>query len=161
MKRGKEEKKWVLLYLGVHGWWLSRDKAKWVLWSYEQVLWGFIISFLNSCCGCSVAHGLQQVHAQVHACYISDTIQPSHPLTPSSPYVLNFSQHQEIFWWVSCLHQMTKILEFHFLHQSFQRVFELISLMIDWFDLAAQKTLRSLLQHNSLKKSIIQCSVDF
>ena len=38
----------------------------------------------------------------------------------------------------------------------------LISLRIDWFDLlAVQETLESLLQHHSLKASILQCSVFF
>ena len=32
--------------------------------------------------------------AQVHVHCIGDAIQPSHPLTPSSPSVLNLSQHQ-------------------------------------------------------------------
>ena len=34
----------------------------------------------------------------------------------------------------------------------------LISFRIDWFDLAVQGTLKSLLQHHSLKASILQCS---
>ena len=38
----------------------------------------------------------------------------------------------------------------------------LISFWIDWFDLlAAQGTLKSLLQHHSLKSSILQCSAFF
>jgi len=49
--------------------------------------------------------------AQVHVHYISDAIQPSHPLMPSSPSALNLSQHQGLFQWVICSHQMTKILE--------------------------------------------------
>ena len=43
-------------------------------------------------------------------------------LTPSSS-VLNLYQHQGIFRWVSCLHQMTKILDFQLQHQSFLWVF--------------------------------------
>ena len=35
---------------------------------------------------------------------------------------------------------------------------ELISFRIDWFDLAVQETLKSLLQHHSSKASIHQCS---
>ena len=50
-------------------------------------------------------------------------IQPTHPLMPSSPSSLNLSQHQGLFQWVSCLHQMTKILEFQLQHQSFEQVF--------------------------------------
>ena len=42
---------------------------------------------------------------------------------PSSFSALNLSQHQGLFQWVSCSHQMTKILEFQLQHQSFQRVF--------------------------------------
>ena len=38
---------------------------------------------------------------------------------------------------------------------------ELISFRIDWFDLAVQGTLKSLLQHHSSKASILQCSVFF
>ena len=35
--------------------------------------------------------------AQVHVHCISDAVQPSHPLMPSSPSVLNLSQHQALF----------------------------------------------------------------
>ena len=35
--------------------------------------------------------------AQVHFHFIGDAIQPSHPLTPSSPPTLNLSQHQGLF----------------------------------------------------------------
>ena len=84
---------------------------------------------------------------QVHVYCFDDANQPSHPLTPSSP-ALNLSQHQGLFQWVSCSHQMTKILEFQLQHLSFQRV------KIDWFDLlAVQGTLRSLLQRYSMKAS--------
>ena len=38
---------------------------------------------------------------------------------PSSPSALNLSQHQGLFQWVGCSHQMTKILELQFQHQSF------------------------------------------
>ena len=37
----------------------------------------------------------------------------------------------------------------------------LISFRIDWFDLAVQGTLKSLLQHHNLKKSSLWCSADF
>ena len=37
------------------------------------------------------------VFNQVHVHGISDAIQPSHPLTPSSPPALNLSQHQGLF----------------------------------------------------------------
>ena len=74
--------------------------------------------------GLPVPHYLPKF-AQVHAHYISDAIQPSHSLTPSSPSALNLSQHQGLFQWVICSHQMTKILELQLQHQqqSFQGIF--------------------------------------
>ena len=45
-------------------------------------------------------------------------IQPSHPLTPSSPSALNLFQHQRLFQWVACSYQMTKILKLWY--QSYQ-----------------------------------------
>ena len=65
----------------------------------------------------AVCHYLQEF-AQVHVHCISDGIQPSHILTPSSPSALDLSQHQGFFQWVICSHQITKTLELQ--HQSFQ-----------------------------------------
>ena len=59
--------------------------------------------------GLAVPHHLLEL-AQVHVHCIGDTIQPSQPLTPSSPSALNLSQHQGLFQWVGCLHQVTKIM---------------------------------------------------
>ena len=52
---------------------------------------------------------------------VGDAIQPSHPLSPSSPPALNLSQHQGLFKWVSSSHQVAKVSEFQFQHQSFQK----------------------------------------
>ena len=49
-----------------------------------------------------------------------DTIQQSHPLSSPSPPVLNLSQHQGLFKWVSSSYQVAKVLEFQLQHQSFQ-----------------------------------------
>ena len=46
--------------------------------------------------GLSVPYHLLKF-VQVHVHCISDVIQPSHPLTPSSPSALNLSQHQGLF----------------------------------------------------------------
>ena len=72
--------------------------------------------------GLSVPHHLPKF-AQVHVHCIDDAIQPSHPLTPSSSSAFSLSQHQGLFQWVGCLHQMTKILELQLQHQSLQWVF--------------------------------------
>ena len=105
-------------------------------------------------------HLLKFSHVHVHC--TRDAIQPFHPLMPSYPSILYLSQHQRVFQWIGCSHQMTKILEFQLQHQSFQWIFRLISLKIDWFGLrAVQRTFRSLLQHHSLKPSILWCSAFF
>ena len=38
--------------------------------------------------------------AQTHFHWVSDAIQPYHPLYSPSPPALNLSQHQGLFWWV-------------------------------------------------------------
>ena len=111
--------------------------------------------------GLHVHHQLPEfTQTQVH--WVSDAIQPSHPLSSPSPPAFNLSQHQSLFEWVSSSHQVAKVLEFQLQHQSFKWIFKLISFMIDWFDLlAVQGTLKSLLQHHSSKASVIRSSAFF
>ena len=54
--------------------------------------------------GFLVHHQLPKL-AQTHAHQVSDAIQPSHPLSSPSP-AFNLSQHQGLFQWVNCLHQV-------------------------------------------------------
>ena len=50
--------------------------------------------------------------AQTHVHRVSESIQPSHPLSsPSSP-APNPSQHQGLFQWVNSSHEVAKLLEF-------------------------------------------------
>ena len=58
---------------------------------------------------------------QTHVHWVSDAIQPSHPLPSPSPPTFNPSQHQGLFKWVSSSHQVAKVLEFQLQHHSFQR----------------------------------------
>ena len=60
---------------------------------------------------------------QTHLHWVGDAIQPSHPLLTTSPPVFNLSQAQGLFKWVSCSHQVAKVLEFQLQHQSFQDVY--------------------------------------
>ena len=68
--------------------------------------------------GLPVHHQLQE-STQTHVHWVGDAIQPFNPLLSPSPPVLNLSQHQSLFKWISSWHQVAKVLEFH-LHQSFQ-----------------------------------------
>ena len=49
--------------------------------------------------------------AQTRVHRVSDAIQSSHPLLPSSPPAFNLSQHQGLFQWVSCLMQTSFLLD--------------------------------------------------
>ena len=80
---------------------------------------------------------------QTHIHWVSDAIQPSHPLSPPSPPDFSLSQHQGLFQWVSFLHQVAKVLEFHFNISPSNEHPGLISFRMDWLDLlAVQGTLR-------------------
>ena len=69
--------------------------------------------------------------AQTHIHWVSDAIQPPHPLlSPSSPAFYLF-QHQGLFQWVSSSHQMAKVLELQLQHQSFQWIFR-VDFLRDW-----------------------------
>ena len=98
------------------------------------------------CCSCSVAKlclilcdpmecratGFPVLHCllkfpQIHVHWVSDVLQPSHPLLPPSPPALNLSQHQGLFQWVSSSHQVVKILALQLQQPSFQWIFRVDS----------------------------------
>ena len=86
--------------------------------------------------GFPVLHHLPKI-AQTHVHWVSDAIQPSHPiLSPSNP-AFNLSQHRGLFQWVGSSHQVAKALELQLQHQSFQWIFRIGLLWIDWFGLLA------------------------
>ena len=66
-------------------------------------------------------HLWEFVEIPVH--WVSDAIQPFHPLSSPSPPVFNCSQHQGLFYWVGSSHQRAKLLELWLQHQSFQWIF--------------------------------------
>ena len=97
-----------------------------------------------------------------HVHQVGDAIQPSHPLSSPSPPALNLSQHQGLFKWVSSSNEVAKYWNFSFSISPSNENPGLISFRMDWLDLiAVQGTLKSLLQHNSSKASILQCSAFF
>ena len=61
--------------------------------------------------GLPVYHQLPEF-TQTHVHRVSDTIQPSHPLSSPSPPASNPSQHQGLFQWVNSSHEVAKGLEF-------------------------------------------------
>ena len=68
-------------------------------------------------------HLLEFAQTQVH--WVSNAIQPSHPLSSPSPPTFNLSQHQGLFQWASSSYQVAKVLELQLQHQSFQWIFRM------------------------------------
>ena len=82
----------------------------------------FAISFfaLNMLLQTFSLHNQLLEATQTHIHWVGDAIQPPRPLLSPSPSALNLSQHQGLFKWVSSSHQVAKVLEFQFQHQSYQ-----------------------------------------
>ena len=98
--------------------------------------------------------------AQTHVHRVSDAIQPFHPLSSTSPPAFNPAQHQGLSNELALCIRWPKYWSFSI--SPSHEYSGLISFRIDWFDLrAVQGTLKSLLQHHSLKASILQCSAFF
>ena len=74
----------------------------------------------------SAIHGLQKpgfpVHhqlpepAQTHVHWVSDAMQPSHPVSSTSPLIFNLSQHKGLSQCISSLHQVAKVSELQLHH---------------------------------------------
>ena len=63
--------------------------------------------------GIPIHHQLLEL-TQTHVHWVSDAIQPSHPLSSPFPSTFNPSKHQGLFKWVSSSHQVTKVYLFSF-----------------------------------------------
>ena len=59
--------------------------------------------------GLPIHHQLLEF-TQTHVHWVSDVIQPSHPLSSPSPPAPNPSQHQSLYQWVNFLHEVAKVL---------------------------------------------------
>ena len=60
------------------------------------------------------------VSTQAHGHWVDDDIQPSHLLLSTSPPTFRLYQYQDLFKWVSSLHQVAKVLAFQLQRQFFQ-----------------------------------------
>ena len=90
--------------------------------------------------------------AQTHVHWVSDAIQPSHPLSSPSAPAPNPTLHMR--W--------PKYWNFSFSISPSNEHPGLISFRKDWLDLlAVQGTLKSPLQHHSSKASTLRCSAFF
>ena len=111
--------------------------------------------------GLPVHHQLLEF-TQTHVHWVSDAIQPSHPL--SSPSLLpSIIPSIRVFSNESALHiRWPKYWSFSFSISPFNEYSGLISFRMDWLDLlSVQGTLKSLFQHHSSKASILLSSAFF
>ena len=107
-----------LLYWQVDSLPLSHQGSP-ILVSYKQLQFSSVAQSCPTLCdpmnhstpGLLVYHQLPEF-TQTHVHQVSDAIQPSHPLSSSSPPALNPSQHQSLFQWVNSSHEVAKVLEF-------------------------------------------------
>ena len=109
--------------------------------------------------GLPVLHYLPEF-AQTHVHWVGDVIEPSHPLSSLSPPVLNLPSIR-VFSNVAAL-CIRRPKYWSFSISPSNEYLGLISFRIDWFVfLAVQGILKSLLQHHSLKASILRLSAFF
>ena len=116
---------------------------------------------LMDCCtpGFSVLHYLPEF-AQTRVHWVGDAFQPSHALMPPSPPAVHLSQIR-VFSNVLAL-QIRWLKNWSFSISPSNEYSGLIFFRIDCFDLlAVQGTLKNLLQHHSLKVSILRHSAFF
>ena len=117
------------------------------------------------------SHGLQRSrlpHPKLypglwsHVHWISDTLQLSHPLLPSSPPAFNLFQNLSLFRWICATIKWPKFCSFSFNINTSNEYSGLISLK-DWLVLflGVQGTLKSSLQHHRWKTSFFQHSAFF
>ena len=116
-------------------------------------------------------HGLQHARlpclsptpgtcSKTHVHWVSDAIQPSHPLLSPSPPAFSLSQHQGLFQWVNSSHLVAKILELHSASASV-----LLMNIQDWFPLGLtdliswqSKGLSRVFSAPQNKASVLWCS---
>ena len=111
--------------------------------------------------GLPVHHQLPEF-TQTHVHRVSDAIDPSHPLLSPSAPAPNPSQYQSLFQWSTLRMRWAKYWSFSFSISPSNKHPGLISFRMDWLDLlAVQGTLKSLLQHQISKSSIILRSAFF
>ena len=96
----------------------------------------------------------------------TELVIPSNHLILCCPllWAFNIPLHQGLFQWVSCSCKVAKVLQFQLQHLFFQWIFRKcwFPLGFDWFDLPEVREIsRSLVQHCSLKASVLQHSAFF
>ena len=116
---------------------------------------------MNCSMPCLPVHHQLPESIQTHVHWVSDAIQPLHPLSSPSPPAPIFPSIR-VFSNESALRiRWPKYWSFSFNISPTNEHPGLISFRMDWLDLAVQGTLKNLLQYHSSKASILRCSAFF
>ena len=108
------------------------------------------------------AHHQLPESTQTHVRWVSDAIQPSHPLSSPSPSALNFPSIRVFSNELALRIRWPQYWSFSFNISPSNEHPGLVSFRMDVLDLlAVQGTLKSLLQHHSTKAWILRCSAFF
>ena len=111
--------------------------------------------------GFPVHHQLPKL-TEIHVHTVGDAIQSSYSLSSPSPPILIFNNIRVFYNEPSLCIRWLKYLSFSFHICPSNEYLGLISFRMDWLELlAVQGTLKSFLQHHSLKASILQWSAFF
>ena len=131
------------------------------------LIWISSVQFIHSVVSNSLwPHGLQHARlprshqllefTQTHVHWVGDAIQPSHLLSSPSPPTYNLSQHQGLLNESVFRIRWPEYWHFLFSISPSQEYSGLISFRMDLLDLLpVQGTLKRILQHHSLKASIL------
>ena len=114
-------------FYGWHGFWGTEYNLFFTELMGNQIQFNSVVQLCLTLCdpmnrsmpGLPVHHQFPE-STQIHVHWVGDAVQPSHLSSSPSLPALNLSQNQDLFKWVSSLHQVAKILEFQLQHQSFQ-----------------------------------------
>ena len=101
--------------------------------------------------GFPVHHWLPEF-TQTHFHWVSDAIQPSHPLSSPSPKAFNLFQHQDLFQGVCSSHQVAKVLGFQFSMSPPNEYSGLTSFRMDCWMSLLSKGLSRVLSNTTVKK---------
>ena len=93
--------------------------------------------------------------AQTHDHWVSDVIQPSHPLSSHSPTALNHFKNQGLFQGVNYSHHVAKVLEASASISPSKEYSGLFSFRIDWFDFLAVKRLSRVFSNTTVQNASI------
>ena len=133
--KGRDKEKFYPPLFTVH----DRQRAgRWLLMLFNcsvvsDSLWLFMV---GSTPGFPVHHQLLEF-AQTNVQWVGDAIQPSHPLSSTSPPAFNLSQIQGLYQGMVLCIRRPKYQSFNFSISPFNDYSELISFKIEWFDLFA------------------------